>query len=526
MKQLSFNEEDIQNDLQALSTVEIQHLADECQMALNMQFEEFENFKQQGFFKRIYNFISGNNTREISKHIRTVADIQKCALIVLNAILRQNKDIMLRISIHEQRICDLAENDNYLQGKINEINQRISEMDRDFIFLDIANKLNKTKLPDKKKSPYTLMLCSMILYYLKVLSSKKISPLSNKLTPAPEGVEDMICAVFNHVLPNYDELPDLTFRELNKHVKKELKHNNILLPDNDILPFAKGDFFEQLSCPEYEKYAWSKNPVGLLAYQCFDPNAFDSEQLCYSDEKISIVDHAKNLWYELVYAGKRTYYFDFEEKYKTLRCYSTDKSVNEITQQVLDLADNYKDLFFPRRQDILSSAVYLNPKILTAFLHASKSNENYKTLLTPEFTLHRGEPQIVKKVVYNKCNAPIKIKAKGILPSLPLLPPAVDYSSLISECIEAQANNFSIAVEQHYPVSELQYNGVAIDCEKAGIHCQEVESVVAFIKPVVIIKMDPEIEITQSSGNGFCATRKNEPGKTYEKSLIYYTLPL
>ena len=46
MKQLSFNEEDIQKDIQALSPVEIQHLADECQMALDIQIEEFENFKQ------------------------------------------------------------------------------------------------------------------------------------------------------------------------------------------------------------------------------------------------------------------------------------------------------------------------------------------------------------------------------------------------------------------------------------------------------------------------------------------------
>ena len=272
-----------------------------------------------------------------------------------------------------------------------------------------------------------------------------------------------------------------------------------------------------------------KNPVGLLAYQCFNSNASVSDDIvkefCCRNEKISIVDYAIDLWCELVCAGRRVYCFDFEEKYNTLLLFSADKSVSEITQQVLDLADNYKDLFFPRRQDILSSAVYLNHKILTAFLHASKIKEEYKTLLTPEFTLHRGEPQIVMKVVYNKCNAPIKITEKDKR-LLPFLPPAVDYSSLSSKLIEAQANNFSIVVEQHYPVSELQYNGVTIDCEKAGIHCQEVESVVAFIKPVVIIKMDPEIEITQSSGNGFCATRKNEPGKTYEKSLIYYTLPL
>ena len=368
------------------------------------------------------------------------------------------------------------------------------------------------------------MLCSMILYYLKVLSSKKISPLSNKLTPAPEGVEDMICAVFNHVLPNYDELPDLTFKELNKHVKKELKHNNILLPDNDILPFAKEDFFEQLSCPEYEKYAWSKNPVGLLAYQCFDPNAFDSEQLCYSDEKISIVDHAKNLWYELVYAGRRTYYFDFEEKYKTLRCYSTDKSVNEITQQVLDLADNYKDLFFSCKEEMLSSAVYLNQKILTAFCHAGFYNEAYKTLLTPEFTLYRGEPKKVVKRVYNKCNEPLKITVKDKR-LLPFLPPAVDNNAIFTAAIDALLDNFSISEELHYPASELQYNGVTIDCEKAGICCQEVESVVAFSAPVVIIKKDPEV-ITQTPDNVFVATRKNEPGKFYEKSLIYYIAPL
>lgn len=526
MKQLSFNEEDIQKDIQALSPVEIQHLADECQMALDIQIEEFENFKQQGFFKRIYNFISGNNTREISKHIRTVADIQKCALIVLNAILRQNKDIMLRISIHEQRILDLAENDNYLQGKINEINQRISEMERNFIFLDIANKLNKTKLPGKK-SPYALMFNSVILFYFKVLSSKKISPLSEKLILAAAGIEDMICCILNHVLLNYGELPELTLKELNRYLKKELKCNNIKLSIDGNLPFNIGDFFEQLSFHKYKEYAWLKNPVGLLAYQCFNSNASVSDDIvkefCYRNEKISIVDYAIDLWYELVCAGRRVYCFDFEEKYNTLLLFSTDKSVSEITQQVLDLADNYKDLFFSRRQDILSSAVYLNQKILTAFLHASKINENYETLLTPEFTLHRGEPQIVKTPVYNKCNAPIEIKPKRILP---FLPPVVDDSSLISKLIEARANNFSIVVEQHYPVSELQYNGVAIDCEKAGIHCQEVKSVVAFIGPVVIIKMDPEIEITQYSGNEFCAKRKNEPGKIYEKSLIYYTLPL
>ena len=69
--------QNIQNCCKKLSGVELQRLAGQCQLALSIRESEFESYRNSGFFKRLWDFFSGNNISRMNKHIEDLAHKNK-----------------------------------------------------------------------------------------------------------------------------------------------------------------------------------------------------------------------------------------------------------------------------------------------------------------------------------------------------------------------------------------------------------------------------------------------------------------
>lgn len=374
--------QNIQNCCKKLSGLELQRLAGQCQLALSIRESEFESYRNRGFFKRLWDFFSGNNINRMNKHIEDLAQIQNYSLVILNEILFQNQDVFLRISIQGSRIAALAEQCDFLGEEINKLKSRLLSGEKDQRLQSTVTALDKRLLPSAQKYPLLCMMKGILQVYTKLVR-KGIRPSDVKFWQRPYGeIEEIVRIILNIAGVDYSEC-NLTFYEFEKKLKKEIsKQKNFQYEE---MPEA---LIRQLSKENYPDNISGVLPVGLLLNESFSsPRSgkwVSGDEYCGSSEARNLVDFGVALWYDLILAGNFAYHLEFEEKCNDLLYFSTSKTVEEITRHVLILAKNYTDLLLKTKEKILATAAIINQKILTAFFYVSKI-PNYE-VFAPEFT--------------------------------------------------------------------------------------------------------------------------------------------